>query len=579
MNIYALMSLNSALLSLFLGSFVFALNRKELLNKMFYFFCITLFFWAFAQFMRLQANDYKTACLWTKLNFLWPFVIASLMHMVLVFTEKNKIIRKKLTLVLIYLPAAVVSVTHLLSDLWTAGPVKESWGYTYRLPDNMLFHNAVNLWGFGLSLAAFIVCLRFSRRVIEKNKKIQSKFMCAGIGITVFAGGLSHAILPFLGIRIPGLATVSFAFLCVLVSYAVWKHGLFSMSPFEAADKIIATMADPLLMISAGGRVLNANRALFEKTEYTGEEIIGQEADLVLQGGFPSNIRYKEKIKEGFIKNIETELKAKNKKNIPVSLSISAMADSRKELLAFVAVAKDLRELKNLKSKLIQSEKMRAIDRLTVGIAHEINNPVGSILAGVQLVMEELSPESPYYEDMKLIENSAIRCRDIVRRLLEFSKKGKGEMGKTDLNRAVKKVMGLINREVEFKDINIQISLEENLPPVMASGPGMQQVLLNLLLNARDAINGRGEIRVETSKREEKGGLYAVLSVSDTGSGISKEIRKKLFEPYFTTKGGERGTGLGLPVVKSILERYEAKIDVESSQGKGSEFRVVFPAA
>ena len=225
--------------------------------------------------------------------------------------------------------------------------------------------------------------------------------------------------------------------------------------------------------------------------------------------------------------------------------------------------------------QLVQSEKMAAFGQLGAGIAHEIKNPLTGILACAQLAAEDLAPESAVSEDLALIEKEAKRCKEIIENLLKFARQEKAEMRPTDINATIQDAVAISNHQMQLNEVHVEVDLESNLPPIQGNANQLQQVFLNCLINAQQAMEGTpGRIRV-SSHRTDDGRVE--LTFADTGPGIPEEIRDKLFEPFFTTKPTGKGTGLGLSVSYGIIQDHDGEIEVESAAGEGSTFRVLLP--
>ncbi len=231
-------------------------------------------------------------------------------------------------------------------------------------------------------------------------------------------------------------------------------------------------------------------------------------------------------------------------------------------------------ELKAMQGQLIQTEKMAAIGKLAAGVAHEINNPLTGVLTNSSLMLKDLPEDDARREDLQTIVNETLRCRKIVKGLLDFARQTTPQKQELNLNRVIEDVLALVRNQASFRDIRIMLDLDDALPPVMADGDQMRQVVLNIVLNAADAMmpNG-GELRIESRTHRER--RCALIRISDTGTGIPEEIRDRLFEPFFTTK--KTGTGLGLAIAYGIVERHKGTLEVESTVGRGTSFTILLP--
>lgn len=230
-------------------------------------------------------------------------------------------------------------------------------------------------------------------------------------------------------------------------------------------------------------------------------------------------------------------------------------------------------ELKKIHGQLFRSEKLASIGKLAAGVAHEINNPLTGVLTNASLLMEDLPEGDPKREDVKVIVNETIRCREIVKRLLDFARQTKPQKKLINVNSLIENIILLVRNQTSFRNITIEKDLEASLPEIMADGDQIQQVIINFILNAADAMPKGGTLKV--SSRLLENNEFIELKFADTGIGISEENRNRIFDPFFTTK--ENGTGLGLSISYGIIEQHGGTIYVESEIGKGTTFTVQLP--
>jgi len=230
-------------------------------------------------------------------------------------------------------------------------------------------------------------------------------------------------------------------------------------------------------------------------------------------------------------------------------------------------------ELKAMQAHLIQSEKLAGVGKLAAGVAHEINNPLTCVLTNSSLMLGDLPPEDPRREDLQTIVDETLRCRKIVKGLLDFARQTKPQKQDLDLNKVAEDVLNLVRNQASFQNIAIHTELDPDIPKVLADADQMRQVVLNIILNAADAMPQGGALRIRSCFESAQN--QVMLRISDTGPGIPAEIQDKLFEPFFTTK--KTGTGLGLAIAYGIMERHKGSLRVESSLGHGTTIVVVLP--
>ena len=240
--------------------------------------------------------------------------------------------------------------------------------------------------------------------------------------------------------------------------------------------------------------------------------------------------------------------------------SFNAMAQEIQEHRAHLerTVEAKTAELRQAQDSLIQSEKLASIGLLASGVAHELNNPLTSILMNVNLLMEDALDQPALRAELQRIGEDAVRCRRIIDDLRDFSRRQQLEIAPTDLNRLVQEALGLIGAQLELHGINVLSGLSPDIPSVPCDPARMEQVLANVLVNAVQAMPEGGTLTVATAPRAG----CAEISVQDTGPGIPAGIRSKIFDPFFTTK--PQGTGLGLSIVYRIMEAHGGRVEVKS---------------
>lgn len=254
-----------------------------------------------------------------------------------------------------------------------------------------------------------------------------------------------------------------------------------------------------------------------------------------------------------------------------------ADADSGHTVAAAV-YEKDVTQMKRMQRQLVHAEKMAAIGQLAASVAHELNNPLSAVISVSQLLLKEMEPSLPCHEDLKSIEEAALRCKKIVQDLLVFSRKPQvSAQEPVSLSEAVYKALGLLKPKLNVRGIVVEEQIPEGLPGIPIDPDPLQQVLLNLISNARDAMKQGGVLRLKAWEEKKRDRDFVVLSVQDTGCGIPPDRMEKIFEPFFTTKPPGKGTGLGLSICRRLMEAYGGGIEVVSQEGQGANFLVWFP--
>ncbi|HYM76749.1 MAG TPA: ATP-binding protein [Candidatus Dormibacteraeota bacterium] len=245
-------------------------------------------------------------------------------------------------------------------------------------------------------------------------------------------------------------------------------------------------------------------------------------------------------------------------------------------------VEQKTRELKRAHEHALHTEKMASIGKMAAVLAHEINNPLSGILTYAKLLRKWIDHEDAgkslrgdMCESLDLIASESRRCGDLVKNLLTFSRTTPMNLQPTDLNKVIDRSLRLIQHQLDLAAIHVEPDLDPDLPPIVCDGAQIEQVLLALMMNALDAMPQGGNLWVTTKLRREENAVRIV--VRDDGTGIPAEILPRLFEPFLTTKETGRGVGLGLAISRSILERHNGNIEVQSERGRGTTFTVTLP--
>ncbi len=345
------------------------------------------------------------------------------------------------------------------------------------------------------------------------------------------------------------------------------------------------------------GRFIMVNKALVDMFGYKSAEEMLQVPVVDLYPDSSQRYNFSERlIREGNIRNYEMQLKKKDGTLFWVSITANVIKDFHGNVLYFEGAIFDITKRKavekervKLQLQLQQAQKLESIGRLAGGVAHDLNNFLVPILGYNELLLNRLSKDSPEYLFVKRVSEAAERARDIVRQLLVFSRKDIFDIVSLNLNKLLIEFERLLRRTIR-EDIEIVLELAPDLPTIKADKRKIEQVILNLAINAQDAMPDGGTLTIETalveldeeyasSHRDVIPGSYICLSISDTGHGMDEETMKHIFEPFFTTKPKESGTGLGLSTAYGIVRQHKGSIWVYSEVGKGTTFKIYLPVS
>lgn len=252
---------------------------------------------------------------------------------------------------------------------------------------------------------------------------------------------------------------------------------------------------------------------------------------------------------------------------------IGLLADSFNEMSRKMAL--DIDRLQSLNEKLARAERLAAMGTLAAGVAHEVNNPLASISSLVQMIRSQDGTDAATKDKLDLISTQIERITQVTRDLTDFARARPAARTEIDINEVVDSSLRLASFDSEFQHLETEIRLDGDIPKILADANQLQQVILNLLLNARDAMPDGGRLTIATAQEDG----HIAVTISDTGIGIDETVRKQLFDPFFTTKPTGKGTGLGLAVCYGIVMAHNGRIDVTRNDGAGTTFTVHLPAA
>ncbi len=357
----------------------------------------------------------------------------------------------------------------------------------------------------------------------------------------------------------------------------------------EFLRKIIDNSVDGIIATDMKGNILIFNKGAENILGYKAEEVIGGKINIsqIYPPGMAKEVMKKIRSSDyggrGKLNPIRVQIINKNGERIPISLSASIIYDEDGNEVASVGVFSDLRYVLEMESKLVeartrllQAEKMASLGRLAAGVAHEINNPLSGILMFASMMLEDMSEDDPKRKDLELIIRETMRCKEIVKSLLEFSRQSGVEMEPVDVNVILDRELKFLERQAMFSRINIVKQLNPAVPKVLGNPDQLKQVFMNIMVNAADAMPDGGTLTIRTYASAKLDKVY--IEFSDTGKGIPPENLGRIFDPFFTTKPVGKGTGLGLSTSYGIVKSHKGNIEVESEVGKGTTFRIELPA-
>ncbi|MFY9741442.1 MAG: PAS domain S-box protein, partial [Candidatus Sulfotelmatobacter sp.] len=354
---------------------------------------------------------------------------------------------------------------------------------------------------------------------------------------------------------------------------------------------IVDSSEDAIFVKSLDGTITSWNRGAERIYGYTAEEILGKNISMLVPGDRPDEIpEILKKVARGeSIEHYESMRVTKDGRRLNVSISVAPLRDMSGEVVGASAIARDITDQRRAEDQLRQSQKMEAIGRLAGGVAHDFNNVLGIINACAEFLRDRIDPASEPAVYVENIKKATDRGAALTRQLLAFSRRQVVKPVILDLNDRLKEISKLL-RPLMGDDVEVQIVARSQAAIVEADPSQLDQIVMNLSVNARDAMPNGGRLILETDvvdfdqhfadqHQPLKPGKYVMLAVSDTGSGMDKETLSRIFEPFFTTKDPAKGTGLGLSTVYGIAQQSGGHIWVYSEPDRGTTFKVYLPSA
>jgi signal transduction histidine kinase len=532
--------------------------------------------WAFCEIAWNVASGREAALFWMRVSALgWVPIGPVAFHALMVARDRDTVL-VRLWIRALYLVSAGLLLAAFTGDLLIAGALRPWWGWSPVPGPLMLFQYVVT----GGSVAAGLL-LGWTRQAIAAEDQKRVLAVRVAIGVPLVVASLSDVLLPMFGwFDVPRLGTLSLALLGVVHVWSFVSYGDSLLVPEGLGARVMQMLPDGMASLTLAGRVRAANDKLAALLGMRPAALAGQPL-----GAFLS-LNVLDPPRE--VRDLECRLQPGHGPSVDVSISTLLHRDRRGRPSGLVLIVRDLREVVTLRSRLLTSGRLAAVGELAAGIAHELNNPIAYVRANLSVLREHVwaiqkeLAESPagaalapvLGEAEEIVEESLEgmdRAAGIVRDVREFSHAGSAERSSADLDDLVEQSVRVAQLQMP-RGAEVEIALE-SLPPIECEPQRLKQLFLNLLVNAGQAVGESGHIRVEGVLAG--GGVE--LRVRDDGSGIAPEHVERIFDPFFTTKPVGVGTGLGLAVAYRIVEEHGGRIEVSSTPGQGTEFRVWLP--
>ncbi len=552
MNIFSYVSLMAFFVCFFLGNFIYHKNTKSQLNILIAVLSILVGFLAFAEFQYRQTTDFQTAYLWLKISGLWPFVPAILLHISLIFTGKTNILKNKYIYILIYTPALIIAVLSIDTNWLLEGIVKEYWGWTYVYPKTAILFYVMSLWTVLCAFFAGGIC--FWHYLQTKGiKQLQTKYLIAGLYLPLLISMFSDVMLPNMSIRIPEttmmMSTIGIGF----ISYGVWKYRFPALTAAIAADQIVSTMSNFLIMLDHNKNIVTINNATTDLLGYSKEELIGKPLEYLFKDNTWDTDNKLPNNTSDSIVNFETCLKSKYGELIPVLLSKSVIKNENGNVLGIVCIGNNIVEIKEAKDKIKASLDEKEL--LLRELHHRVKNNLQIILSLINLQSVGIKDK----QDLEIFRESQSRVKSmaIIHEKLYQSADFASINFEEYIQSLVSYLLSYYSTTNIIVDINVEKDIVLNMDTAVPCGLIINELVTNSIKFAFP--NERlGKIYIQLCYENES----LTLIIGDNGVGLPEGM------------DFENSKKLGLQLVKTLTDQLEGKIQYNGLHG--TEFKIQF---
>jgi PAS domain S-box-containing protein len=531
--------------------------------------------WSFFEVVWNTADDPHTVLQLVRLSSIgWVAIGPIALHLFFELTgqPQHRVWR---VLPVLYAISAAFFAIDLATPWMHEAVVRTSWGWGYRFgPAYLPFY----LFTVSCLSAALVLGFREVRNSTSQGERRQARWLMVGIGVPLVVASATDGLLPLFGHQPPRLGTTSFAFLGATIAWGFYRHGYSLLVPGAFASEILEILPDGVALLRLDGRIRSVNEGMARLVGVAARSLEGRPlAELLPDAHLVPDAALRER---------ECAL-ASRVGPLPVSVSTAVLRDKQQDPIGLVLVARDLREITSLRSRLITSGRLAAVGQLAAGIAHEINNPIAYVsanLGSLRALLAGIADGKPdaatlretLREGQELVDESldgVERVAVIVRDVKSFSHAGGGPREVVELNPLLDAVLRVAAPQLRYGGM-IERRYAE-IPPVLGDSQELKQVFLNLVLNASQALAEQQAIRIVTMHEGDR----VVVCVEDEGCGIPPALLGQIFDPFFTTKVVGEGTGLGLSIAYQIVRKHGGELTVDSAPGQGTRCRVELPAA
>ena len=598
MSFFSFLHFFNSIVYVYLAVYIFIKNPKALLNRLCVAFLLCFCLWSFSfVFLHHPFCSKSLAKLFVNISSIgWCSFSSFFFWFILAFTGKKKILKKK-WFYLLLLGIPLVFIYQQWNGFIFVDYIKEYYGWK-GLYGKSIWPYLFFSYYLSFMIAGLYFNFDFMRKAPNAVLKKQAAIIFFTMVVILTLGTVTDVILTLANIHIiPNIADTFMLIWASAVVYAIARYKFLTITAATAADNILSTMYDSLILLNMAGEIITVNKAAADLLGYKPDELKGEPANLLFGKEELSEDWFNNIVSQNDLKNKEFIFKTRQGKEIPMLFSVSTLKDHTGNPAGIVCIAKDISERKKLEEETFNTKKLESIGMLAGGIAHDFNNLFAIIMGNLILARDEISSDEKSRRSLLKAEQVSLKAAELARKFTTFSPGIWLKKDKVILNRILKDA-----RDVEPLKMNINVIYDIDIPndlaPINGDETQLTQVMQNLFLNAAAAIEdlpdpqkGKISVRAENTTVEDaqdekstdillKKGKYVKILVKDNGIGISPENIEKIFDPYFTTrdKTDQKGLGLGLTLCYSIIKKHDGHIAVESEPGKGTTVTLYLPA-
>jgi PAS domain S-box-containing protein len=557
MNSYALVSLVCAIAFLAIGTFTFARNSRTPLSRIYLALTASFAYWSFIEFGLRSAGSLQAAIFWSQAGFLKSLTVSFVLHFILTYTGRLEARQRWFVHPLLYLPALVFAGLDITTGAISGTPQPHYWGWSSGLPTAPSVLWAYLAWIGVVAVIVLFASARFYLRA-RTTRRREATALMAVMGVLVVVGSAAM-LFDRLVESVPEVTTIVVAVVFVLYTHLIYRFDLFRVTPAAAAEDIIAAMPDVLVITGMDDTILRVNAAAMVLSGFGQRELEGAPLTVLFEHAAAGE---------------ETELKRKSGERVPVLIQSTVMRDRGGNPFARVILGHDLTRRKLEEQELRKVHRLETLEMISRGMAHDFANVLTAITGEIAVARLSKGLPAEVAEGLATAEQAGHLAAQIIGQLSAFVRNAPPVSVTCSVATVAREAAALAVFGSHIKPV---VDAEEGLWNVVGDPAQLTQSLLNLVLNARHAMRDDGTVTIRCRNEAAEAARFVRVEVSDQGCGIPPELLGRIFEPFFTTR--ETGTGLGLTIVRTIIEKHHGRITVDSTVGRGTTFTLWLPAA